>query len=720
MDVASDDEIADIERMLLQADDDDKPSTSAASKHKLKLTDLFGADNDVEVPKKMKTKSTVHSGDTDSSEDEDERDFMNCKYNDYGRNINAKMKQAEETKKIDSIRVPGCSSSSFSSKITGEPYVAPRTSINKPEILQKPLTPARPSLKPPQDSVFCDPIFGLRIVQPLISSAVLKDRMEGRIAVTVPRLRLHTEHSDTKLDWVVAGVVIEKSAIKTTQKGDAFSIWTLSDLRGDIKKFTLFLFRSAHTDLWKTTTGTIVGILNAKVLERKDEKVEAVLSIDNAKSIMILGQSKDLGRCRSKKKNGDQCTAIINATDCDVCVFHMKAEYSQVSKRSEFNATGLGRGLNELRNKVLGKSEVFYAGQSFSSIPAKKSAKHVKKDKDRMQSLSDYNISPYNAEINHASGSSPLPGPSYRNPVVKKVGVAASLDANNSQRRKDLERLKLLQGSESPQFLLSPQPRKPEPVPDTPEEAKKKLFSFVPKLTGANLVFDLNITQKRNISAKQKAMELLKRKPLEKSNPNFIKYRGTEIGKKRAAEVLNESTPKTATEAKKAKVDIDETQRRRDYLIQMMNKKSSHSDLVENHQQTEQDKYFNTLEKKENMEERMMNTTEMKCKAVICKICKYAAFSASDYCKGLRHPVKVVDAIKRFYKCGDCNTRTVTLDRIPKMACKSCGGQRWVRTGMMADKIGTVGEHLSIRGDEEGSIGFASGKCNFNLLVPDE
>ena len=99
MDVASDDEIADIERMLLQADDNDKPSTSAAMKHKLQLTDLFGAENDEVVPK-SKTKSTVHSGDTDSSEDEDERDFMNCKYNDYGRNINAKIKQADETKKM--------------------------------------------------------------------------------------------------------------------------------------------------------------------------------------------------------------------------------------------------------------------------------------------------------------------------------------------------------------------------------------------------------------------------------------------------------------------------------------------------------------------------------------------------------------------------------------------------------------------------------------------
>lgn len=104
---------------------------------------------------------------------------------------------------------------------------------------------------------------------------------------------------------------------------------------------------------------------------------------------------------------------------------------------------------------------------------------------------------------------------------------------------------------------------------------------------------------------------------------------------------------------------------------------------------------------------------------MICKECKYIFFSASNYCKEKRHQLKVVDANKRFYQCGDCKTRTITLFRIPRIPCTHCRSQNWKRTGMMVEKIAYVGEALSLRGDEEGSIGAAT-KVNMNLLVPDE
>ena len=36
--------------------------------------------------------------------------------------------------------------------------------------------------------------------------------------------------------------------------------------------------------------------------------------------------------------------------------------------------------------------------------------------------------------------------------------------------------------------------------------------------------------------------------------------------------------------------------------------------------------YFDKLEKKEEMEEKMLNTTEMKTKAVTCHVCNYTSF----------------------------------------------------------------------------------------------
>lgn len=103
---------------------------------------------------------------------------------------------------------------------------------------------------------------------------------------------------------------------------------------------------------------------------------------------------------------------------------------------------------------------------------------------------------------------------------------------------------------------------------------------------------------------------------------------------------------------------------------------------------------------------------------MICKKCKYIYFSASDMCKQQRHELKVVDAVKRFYQCNDCKTRTVTLFKIPRDPCKSCRSRNYKRTGMMPTKEAYVGEMLSLRGDEELFIGGAS-NVNINLLVPE-
>jgi minichromosome maintenance protein 10 len=339
-------------------------------------------------------------------------------------------------------------------------------------------------------------------------------------------------------------------------------------------------------------------------MERKDDKDEAVLSVDNHQKVMILGQSKDLGTCRAKKNNGEPCGATINKTDCEVCIFHMQKEYSKI-KRSEFQSSGLGRGLQNLRNKVLGKSEVFYAGQSFSAekLPAKKTAKMIQQDRERLMTLSEYFTAPYSAESSPAGPSravQPIP--------AKRPGAAASLETNIAQRKKDLETLKKLQGTETPTMSFTEklhQQRAAEPPKRDP--------SFVPKLSGGSLMFTLSVPVKKNELAKQRAAAILKKKPLETNNPNLIKYRGTEAGKKRLAGELNTSTEAPAVDAKRAKIaDTEETNRRKEYLLKMMNAKSSHSDLVEDKEAERRDKVFDSMEKKEAMEERMANTMEMK------------------------------------------------------------------------------------------------------------
>lgn len=531
----------------------------------------------------------------DSSDEEDKKEIA-PKYSDYGQDISKKLKQAEEARKYNAIRVPSDQKSQPSTSNNLTPR--PSTSINLN----------------PKEIVFCDPIFGLRIINPVISSITLKERMQDKIPVGVQRVRFHTERGDVSKDWVIAAVLVSKSPIKNTQKGDQFSIWTLSDLKGEIKMCSLFLFRTAHKEMWKTNVGTVVAILNPKPLERKDDKVEAVLSVDNHQKIMILGQSKDLGSCKAKKNNGDACGAIVNKTDCDFCIFHMKKEYGKI-KRSEFQASGLGRGLQELRNKVLGKSEVFYAGQSYVAQKAQKPLKQMKKDRERLMTLSEYFTSPYNPDA-PSSSSSPIIRTSSQpsissngNGLIKR---AATIDPNNAQRKKDIERLKLLQGTQTPQIVLTPKFER-ENRPKITEPPKNDL-NFVPKLSTENLTFSFSVPQssaKKNELAKQKAAAILKKKPLESSNPNLVKYRGTEAGKKRIADELNSSVEEN--DSKKVKLnEEEELRKRKEYLQKIINAKSSHDTLVEDMQREKEQKTFDRLEKKEAMEERMANTMELK------------------------------------------------------------------------------------------------------------
>ena len=136
------------------------------------------------------------------------------------------------------------------------------------------------------------------------------------------------------------------SVFISISQGKQFSIWKLSDLFDCEKVVSFFLFNDVHSTHWKTQPGTVIGILNASVLPN-NEKVhksiillifpshylcrhmenncikcmylqykgkdnEISITIDNAKKVLIIGRSKDFGLCKSKTKNGRDCSNFIN------------------------------------------------------------------------------------------------------------------------------------------------------------------------------------------------------------------------------------------------------------------------------------------------------------------------------------------------------------------------------------------------------------------------
>lgn len=63
-----------------------------------------------------------------------------------------------------------------------------------------------------------DPVFGLRMINPLLSSQTIQDKMVGKIPVPVNRVKMHLKSANNS-DWVVAGILVNKSLPKTSQKG---------------------------------------------------------------------------------------------------------------------------------------------------------------------------------------------------------------------------------------------------------------------------------------------------------------------------------------------------------------------------------------------------------------------------------------------------------------------------------------------------------------------
>ena len=125
-------------------------------------------------------------------------------------------------------------------------------------------------------------------------------------------------------------------------------------------------------------------------------------------------------------------------------------------------------------------------------------------------------------------------------------------------------------------------------------------------------------------------------------------------------------------------------------MEELRNKKSLNQRLVNDAELEEEEKYFNHHEKKEAMEEKMINTKEIAAKIVTCKECNYSAYKQSDHCKSLHHLVKVVQAKKRFFECKKCKKRTYTFDKMPKKSCSNCQESSWVRVGMMRERKGPV------------------------------
>ncbi|KAK2004994.1 primase zinc finger protein [Colletotrichum falcatum] len=223
---------------------------------------------------------------------------------------------------------------------------------------QKPKKVAPADVPEAEASAF-EPYSSFHLSQRILPHQVLTRTLSGKKIFKMPELLRKVKGPDFRLpdieqDIVVFAVVAKKSEPRQhkprpDQKGKLsdrgkYMVITLCDLKWELE---LFLFNSGFTRFWKLTEGTVLAILNPNIMpppvgREATGKFSLVINSD-ADTIIEIGKARDLGFCKSIKKDGEFCNSWVNKKRTEFCEFHTnEAITKQRATRMEVNSMDFG------------------------------------------------------------------------------------------------------------------------------------------------------------------------------------------------------------------------------------------------------------------------------------------------------------------------------------------------------------------------------------------
>ncbi|KAH8665963.1 hypothetical protein BGZ60DRAFT_59643 [Tricladium varicosporioides] len=218
---------------------------------------------------------------------------------------------------------------------------------------------ASPSVVSEEESSSFEPFSTVHLSKRIIPHQVLTRTLTGKKTFLIPNL-LKTVKApdfsgpDIEEDVVVFGIIAQKSEPRThnpntntkTDKRGKYMIMTLTDLKWELE---LFLFDTAFDKFWKLTPGTIVAILNPTFMPpprgRTDTGKFSIVLNSDVDTILEVGSARDLGFCKSVKKDGKICGSWVDKRHTEFCDYHVNQTLAKThSKRMEVNTMNFGKG----------------------------------------------------------------------------------------------------------------------------------------------------------------------------------------------------------------------------------------------------------------------------------------------------------------------------------------------------------------------------------------
>ncbi|XP_052282669.1 protein MCM10 homolog isoform X2 [Dreissena polymorpha] len=606
-------------------------------------------------------------------------------------------------------------------------------------------------LKEDERESVTDPFCGIRIVNPRISMEEFRRKMDGRHMVKISRLASKPGHTDLQKDnWVTMGVVVHKTEPRQSAAGKTFCIWKLSDLQHCDRTVTFFLFGNVYKDHWKNDLGVVIGLLNPSVMDKAEKnQSEVAITINHPQQLLLMGVSKDLGRCRATTKSGQPCSSFINKQQGEYCTYHVQAAYKKSSsKRTELQAsTGVVPKAFDGSKRKSKDGCFFYGGNTYTTV-----RQHGQKAGDKMtltklQSFDSHKVpgrvttmSLHELEPEDHKKLQKLKEKDKNLLTLLSVPTVGSMNFVKHLVKKDATAS--LDGKESLEVAPPPsakdllsQHRVTLHQQQRQQQQQREILTAVPTIgkglsAGQEVVLDIPLRKKTNISAelaKQLAIAKVKaRGGISKDDPNAVKKKLTspeakEKIKKRVAEVMDadaETSPKSQggvcmEPPKKRSKLLGDLDLNSPEVQQLLKTKSKNTGALAEAEAEHTDRYFGELEKRERMEDKMASIKEVEVNLVVCNQCRYKNVSLHERCKKENHLFTRTKGKRRFFKCKNCKHRTTTYDKLPTEACSNCGSSNFERVSMLQERKGPKleSEELCLRGNEQKFLGSIQGNA---------
>lgn len=232
------------------------------------------------------------------------------------------------------------------------PLVRSRTSTKSPNISSSESINARES----EASQF-EPYSSQHLKKRIIPHQNLTRLLAGKKTYLIPDLLREVKapdfsSPDIEEDLVLLAIIASKSEPKVhrsgsnQQKRGKFLAFTLTDLKWELD---FFLFDSAFEKFWKMTPGTILAILNPLIMPPPPGKSDTgkfnIMLNSNADTILEIGTARDLGFCKSVKRDGRACKSWVDKRHSEFCNYHVNYSLSKThAARMEVNTMGFGKG----------------------------------------------------------------------------------------------------------------------------------------------------------------------------------------------------------------------------------------------------------------------------------------------------------------------------------------------------------------------------------------